>query len=295
MAHPASAHVPLGPEPESGDSVPAHVRTACDELFQDADRHGPRARELWLRLLAAAALLPTCIAASTWLARSSSDVADVAAVGPTLIGLAAAGLLLAPLARVPAWPLFAGSVLCIVPAMVLVAGGSLVIAAPISAAGVLLLGLAAARLLYRAVWVLPMLFVAGVSDAQSVQGGVTEALLDGSAGSTTPGGHVATSIAASSVQSIDYLVLHVPTASGMWILGLVDVLALGLLLGLTHLYWQSAVRTALALLAALVLTVGFGAPVPVLPALGLAWVLANASLVWRSTRFTLRRLTYLGG
>jgi hypothetical protein len=35
--------------------------------------------------------------------------------------------------------------------------------------------------------------------------------------------------------------------------------------------------------------------VPVLPLLGLAWVLANARLVWRATRFSLRRLTYLGG
>lgn len=295
MAHPAPAHASLGPEPGSGDRVPAHVRAACDELFTDADRHGPRARELWLRLLAASILMPACILLSTLLARSAGGVPDVVAVAPTLVGLAGAGLLLAPLARVPAWPLFAAASACLVPASVLVAGGAVVVAAPIASAGVLLLGLAAARLLYRAVWVLPMLFVAGVSDAQSVQGGVTESLLDDSIGAPAAAASVATSMSASAIQSIDYLVLHVPTSSGMWILGLVDVLAIGLLLGLTHLYWQPVARTALALLAALVLTVGLGTPVPVLPALGIAWALANASLVWRSTRFTLRRLTYLGG
>ena len=102
-------------------------------------------------------------------------------------------------------------------------------------------------------------------------------------------------VSAASVTLLDYLVLHVPAATGMWVLGLVDVVALGLLLGLTHLFWLPVPRTAIALGAVLVATIGFGIPIPVLPMLGVAWALVHARLVWRSTRFSVRRLLYLGG
>jgi hypothetical protein len=104
-----------------------------------------------------------------------------------------------------------------------------------------------------------------------------------------------TSVDAGLVTGVDFVLLHMPVLTGMWVLGFVDVVALGLLLGLTHLFWLPLGRTALALGAALVLTAGIGGPVPVLPALGAAWVVANARLVWRATRFSLRRLMYLGG
>jgi hypothetical protein len=161
--------------------------------------------------------------------------------------------------------------------------------------GAMLLGIAASRGVRRAVWALPMLLAAGVSDAQSVRIGVTGRLLDDIGGRASEQLQPTLTIAAAQVARVDLLVAHVPAATGTWLLGLVDVVAIGLLLGLAHLFWLPLGRSAAALAIALAIAVMSGVAVPVLPLLGLAWVLANARLVWRSTRFSLRRLVYLGG
>jgi hypothetical protein len=246
-----------------------------------------------IRAVASVVLVPLGITVAAVLAQHVGSASDLAIVVPSLAGIVAGGLLLAPLARIRTSALAAVAVLCLVPMAWLVLDGELVLAAPFGAFGALALGLAAARLVYRAVWALPILLVASISDAQSVHGGLTNKLLD--TGSTEAAGHVVTSIAPSAVQTIDFLVVHVPAHSDLWVLGLVDVLAVGLLFGLTHMYWQPIPRTALALLAALLIAAAASVPVPVIPALGLAWAVANWRLIWRSTRFSLRRLTYLGG
>jgi hypothetical protein len=173
-----------------------------------------------------------------------------------------------------------------------------IVAATLPAAfAAVLLGVAAARAMRRVVWTLPVLLAAGVSDAHSVDGGVTHRLLHGVATGTSHAVNVAAvlRVPTAMVTRVDLLVLHMPAATGTWLLGMVDVVALGMLLGLAHMYWLPLPRTALALGVALASTVLLGVPVPVLPLLGVAWVLMHARLVWRATRFSLRRLTYLGG
>ncbi|MCW2971977.1 MAG: hypothetical protein JWN72_250 [Thermoleophilia bacterium] len=318
MAHPAHVTHDATPDPHPGAEPRLHVvaagrevdvaalAAARDELFRDADRHGPRTPVMVLRAAIALPMLAAVLLASTRTPWRSAlidavpmRIADLLIIAPVLAALVFVATMLAPLARTNAAPLLGMSLLLVGVASWLTRAGSLSLAAfPLAVAGIIV-GVVAARALRRAVWALPVLLAAGVSDAQSVRGGVTEDLLssvatDGS-GARVAARTAMTSIDPSLVLGIDFLVLHVPVVTGMWLLGFVDVVAVGLLLGLTHLFWLPMGRTALALGAALVLTAGAGAPVPVLPALGAAWVLANLGLVWRSTRFSLRRLMYLGG
>ncbi|MCB0879634.1 MAG: hypothetical protein KDC46_11745 [Thermoleophilia bacterium] len=285
-------------------ALPPQLRRACDDLFTDADRHGPRRVALMRRILPAVALLPLAFATTLvepW-RRALVDLvgvdrADVLLVLPVLLAIVIMGAAMAPLARIRTEPLLGGGLVLLAVGAWMVHDGQVAWASMPSAGGALLLGLAAARVVRRAVWALPLLLAAGVSDAHSVAFGVTDRLLDDGVQSTS-GGHavsVSTTIPVGMVERIDLLVLHVPVASGTWMLGLVDVLAIGMLLGLAHLFWLPLGRTAAALAAAVAVSVMIGGAVPVLPLLGVAWVLANARLVWRSTRFSLRRLTYLGG
>jgi hypothetical protein len=282
--------------------LPAPLQQARDELFADADKHGPRRAALARRLLPAMVLLPAAIAATTFepwrrwvIERGSTHVADLMLVVPVLVALVVFAAALAPLARGRIEPLLGGGLILLAVGAWLVTGGELVWAGIPSSAGAALVGVAAARAVRRAVWTLPLLLAAGVSDAQSVAFGVTGRLLDGTGGATSVQVAATTQVPAAMVQRIDLLVLHVPVASGTWLLGLVDIVALGMLLGLAHLFWLPLGRTMVALGAALAAAVAIGGAVPVLPLLGFAWLIANAPLVWRSTRFSLRRLMYRGG
>lgn len=286
--------------------LPMQVARARDELFADADRHGPRFGDVVRRAIPALAALPLAVALAAvepWrgLLAGALDpaVVDVLLVAPVIAALAFAAGAIAPLARCSAPSLLLVALPLLGLMGVLVRDGALALATIPGAFGSLLLGIVAARTLRRAVWALPVLLAAGISDAQSFQGGVTRRLLEeGVAG----GGSTAAArlepllrVPAELVASVDFFVLHVPVASGTWLLGLVDVVALGVLLGLTHLYWLPPARTALALGAVLVLVLATGSAMPVLPLLGIAWAMVHVRLVWRSTRFSLRRLTYLGG
>ncbi len=314
-------HAPTpGPAGSFGDGARAHVgrerarelptplRERRDALFEDADRHGPRRPVLARRILPATLALPAAFGVSVaqpWrelvIARLDADAADVVLVAPVLAAIVWLAAALAPLARVRIAPLLGGAMVLLGVGALLVRDGEVVWASVPSAAGAMVLGIAAARVVSRAVWALPLLLAAGISDAHSVAFGVTDRLLDaaadagGAGGSSAVQAAVSTTIPAQLVTSLDLLVLHVPVASGMWLLGLVDVVAIGMLLGLAHLFWLPLGRTAFALAGALVVAIAVGGVVPVLPLLGLAWVVANMRLVWRSTRFSLRRLTYLGG
>ena len=288
---------------EHARQLPAALRDAREALFEDADRHGPRRPVLARRILPATIALPIAVGSTLagpwreWLAaHASADVADLLLVVPMLAAIVAFAAAVAPLARVRIEPLLAGAVVLLGVGAWLVQSGDVVWASVPSAAGATILGIAAARVVRRAVWTLPLLLAAGVSDAHSVAFGVTDHLL----GDTAAAGErvqvaVATTSPPELVARIDLLVLHVPVGTGTWLLGLVDVVAIGMLLGLAHLFWLSLARTAIAMGVALAGAVALGGVVPVLPLLGLAWVVANAPLVWRSTRFSLRRLTYLGG
>ncbi len=284
--------------------LPPVVRAARDALFVDADRHGPRAMALILRVVPALLLVPAALLfASARPVRSwaidafSGAVADVVLVAPALVALVLLAAALAPLARTRVEPLLVAGLALLALGAALVERGDLVYAAVPAAYGAAVLGVAAARAVRRAVWALPLVLAAGLSDAHSVAAGVTGRLLDdgGVSSSATERLVPTMSVAPGIVERVDLLVLHVPAATGTWMLGLVDVVALGLLLGLAHLFWLPLGRTAVALGAALVAAVALDTTVPVLPLLGIAWVLVNARLVWRSTRFSLRRLTYLGG
>lgn len=284
-------------------STPPAVVAARDALFRDADRHGPRAGTLVRRAAPGLALVPAALAAATWeplrriaIGALQPATADLLLVAPMLLALSLLGAALAPLARTHVAPLLgAGTALCGSGAW-LVLQGQLAWATVPSAIGAALLGIAAARAVRRAVWALPLLAAAGVSDAHSVAVGVTDRLLDGTATGVAATDVVpVTSVAPELVQRIDLLVLHVPAASGTWLLGTVDVVAIGMLLGLAHLYWLPLGRTTAAVAFALATAVALGGAVPVLPLLGMAWVAVHARLVWRATRFSLRRLTYLGG
>ena len=283
--------------------IPAIVQVARDELFTDADRHGPRAFALAMRVLPALLALPLAIGLMNirGVRRLAIDafpgaVADVVLVAPALVALVLLAAAFAPLARTRVEPLVIVGAVLLGLGTWLVSDGMLVIGAVPAAYGAAVLGVAAARAVRRAVWTLPLVLAAGLSDAHSVAAGVTRHLLDGNvAGSASERLEPTLRVAPDLVQRVDLLVVHVPAATGTWMLGLVDVVALGLLLGLAHLFWLPLGRSATALGAALVAAVAFAATVPVLPLLGIAWVLANARLVWRSTRFSLRRLMYLGG
>jgi hypothetical protein len=310
MAH----HAPLPGDPgpdRHGDpgprvsvrAVPPQLARARDELFEDADRHGPRFRVLLARVLPAIALLAASLLltiAAPWrelvTELASPRVADLVLVAPVLASIVLLGAAMAPLARVGAPQLLALGAVLLAAGAALVGDGHVFAAAGPSILGALAVGVASARVVRRAVWALPLLLAAGISDAHSVAFGVTGALVGDAGAATAPVQLAATtSIAPALVERLDLLVLHVPVATGTWLLGIVDVVAIGLLLGLAHLYWRPVPRTALALALALVLAVAIDGVVPVLPLLGVAWVVANGSLVWRSTRFSLRRLTYLGG
>lgn len=283
--------------------LPPVVRSARDDLFTDADRHGPRAFALAMRVIPALLALPLAIGLMNVrdvrrlaIDACSGAVADVVLVAPALIALVLLAAALAPLARTRVEPLLVGGASLLGLGTWLVATGELVVGAVPAAYGAALLGVAAARAVRRAVWTLPLVLAAGLSDAHSVAAGVTGHLLDGSSsGAAVERLEPTMRVAPELVQRVDLLVLHVPAATGTWMLGLVDVVALGLLLGLAHLFWLPLGRTAIALGAALVVAVALATTVPVLPLLGIAWVLVNARLVWRSTRFSLRRLMYLGG
>lgn len=284
-------------------ALPPIVRAARDELFTDSDRHGPRAYALAMRVVPALIVLPLAIGLMNLrdVRRLAIDafpgaVADVVLVAPALIALVLLAAAFAPLSRTRVEPLLAAGVVLLAVGTWLVEGGMLVVGAIPAAYGAALLGVAAARAVRRAVWTLPLVLAAGLSDAHSVAAGVTGHLLaDSAAGSAVERLRPTVRVAPELVQRVDLLVLHVPAATGTWMLGLVDVVALGLLLGLAHLFWLPLGRTALALGAALVTAVALATTVPVLPLLGIAWVLVNVRLVWRSTRFSLRRLMYLGG
>lgn len=291
-------------------TLPPQVVRSRDQLFVDADRHGPRAGDVVRRCVPALAALPAALGLAAWtpwrdvLLRSLDPVvADAVLVAPVLVALVSIAAASAPLARCSAATLLLAAAPLLVVTSLVVADGQLVLATVTAIPGALLLGVAAARQLRRAVWALPVLLAAGLSDAQSFQGGITRRLLeDGLSGSASPGGSAARlhvepilRVPAELVARVDFLVLHVPALTGTWLLGLVDVVALGLLLGLTHLFWLPVARSALALGGALLLVQVTGLALPVLPMLGVAWVLVHARLVWRSTRFSLRRLTYLGG
>jgi hypothetical protein len=217
---------------------------------------------------------------------------------PVLAAVVLLATALAPIARARMEPTLATGLVLLAVSLMFVRDGALVVATGPGVVAAVLLGCVAARAVRRAVWVLPMLLAAAVSDAHSVEQGVTRRLLDDGASSGS-GTHAAATavlqVPAEFVSSVDLFVLHVPAATGTWMLGIVDVVALGLLLGLTHLNWLPLGRTALALGAAVAFTLGASSAVPVLPVLGLAWLLVHARLVWRATRFSLRRLTYLGG
>ncbi|MCW2922966.1 MAG: hypothetical protein JWM98_370 [Thermoleophilia bacterium] len=281
----------------------ADLAAARDRLFEDADMHGPRWPSLVNRTvpaLLALAFLQLLASTVPWrravIHATGDGTSDLLLVAPVLAAVVVLGVALAPLARTRVEPLAGAGLVLAAGGVWLVGHGWLVAAAVPSAIAALLVGIAAARAVRRAVWTLPLLVAAGASDARSVGAGVTHRLLDG-----VGGGRASASVepqlgvAVDLVTRLDFLVLHVPAATGTWLLGLVDVVALGLLLGLAHLLWLPLGRTAAALAAALALTVGVGVPVPVLPMLGLAWVVVHARLVWRATRFSLRRLTYLGG
>jgi hypothetical protein len=285
---------------------PVHVLEARDALFDDADQHGPRWPVLVRRAAPMVLLLPLMLALSAYepwrdvvAAVSQGTGADVLLVAPVLASIVLLAAALAPLARVRIEPLLGGGAVLLATAAWLVVQGQLVWSTIPGAVGATLLGLAAARVVRRAVWVLPLLLAAGMSDAHSVAMGVTDRLLEDGVVNGAAGTKVVVepvlSIDPALVARIDLLVLHVPAATGTWLLGLVDVVALAMLLGLAHLYWLSVRRTALALGGALALAVALGGVVPVLPLLGVAWIAVHARLVWRATRFSLRRLTYLGG
>lgn len=293
----------MSDDPARGSTYPPEVVAARDRLFDDADMHGPRWPVLSMRALPAiTALAVTQLLSSTelWrrivIERTSDAISDFVLVAPVMAAAVGLALALAPTARTRVEPLVAGALVLMAVGTWLVAQGWLAAATIPSTLAAAFAGIAAARAVRRAVWTLPLLIAAGASDARSVSGGVTRQLLDGtgvseSAATVTP----ELTIPPELVANIDYFVLHVPAATGTWLLGLVDVVAVGLLLGLAHLLWLPLGRTAVALAAALALTVGAGVPVPVLPMLGIAWVAVHAKLVWRATRFSLRRLTYLGG
>lgn len=311
MAHPAPVSGAAGdawPEDQGPRAsvrarhLPDVVQLARAELFRDSDQHGPRWPVLVRRAAPALLLVPLGLALASlepWrgllLGQLSASITDVVLVTPVLVALVALAAALAPLARVRIAPLLAGACVVLGIGLWLVASGWLVVASIPTAVGAVLLGVAAARAVRRAVWTLPLLLAAGISDTHSVQVGLTSELLGGDAGRSVAQVAAVLAVPPAAVQRIDLLVLHVPAATGTWMLGIVDVVALGLLLGLAHLFWLPLGRTAIALGVALVATIGFGVPVPVLPMLGFAWVAVNARLVWRATRFSLRRLTYLGG
>lgn len=283
-------------------TMPPALQRARDELFTDADRHGPRRAALAKRVLPAAFVLPLAVLVTTiepwrrWaIGLGSPDRANLALVLPVLVALVLLAASLAPLARGRIEPLVGCGLVLLATGAWLVQGGELVWAGIPSSIGALLIGVASARAVRRAVWALPLLLAAGVSDTHSVAFGVTDRLLGGTDAAPTMQAAATTSVPVSFVERIDLLVLHVPVANGTWLLGLVDVVALGMLLGLAHLFWLPLGRTVVALVLALAAAIVIGGAVPVLPLLGAAWLLANVGLVWRSTRFSLRRLMYLGG
>jgi len=299
----------IGGPSTSGASVtvralPPRLVEQRDRLFGDADRHGPRFSALARRVLPGATLLPLVVWLATWSPWRAlvqdvapASLADAILLVPVLVALVVLAACTAPLARSATAPILAGGALLLALGAGVIHGGEFVAATVPAAYGAVLVGIAAARALRRAVWALPVLLAAGISDAHSVRGGITNDLLSGvtSDSAATERVQAVLRVPASAVAQVDYVVLHIPVATGTWVLGLVDVIALGLLLGLTHLFWQPLGRVGCALAVALVITIGAGSPVPVLPVLGIAWALANARLVWRSTRFSLRRLFYLGG
>lgn len=283
--------------------LPPSLRAARDELFRDADRHGPRWQVLARRVVPTLlAMLGALLLAGfqPWraivVAAAAPYWSDLILVVPVLVGVVVLAAALAPLARTRVEPLVGIGLVLLATGLWMVSSGVLVPAVVPTTAGALLVGIATARAVRRAVWTLPVLLAAGVSDVHSVEAGVTSRLLDGEAPRHAVEQVDPTlSIAAELVVRADLFLLHLPAATGTWLLGIVDIVAIGMLLGLAHLFWLPLGRTGIALGLALVATVGLGVPAPVLPVLGLAWVLVHARLVWRSTRFSLRRLTYLGG
>jgi hypothetical protein len=283
------------------------VRARVEQLFADADQHGPRAVELVRRTIVALLVVLGAVAltaSSSWrdaiyAAVGSGRVLDPLLVLPVILAMVVAGTLTAPLVRVPAVPLALVSAVLALTAVLFVGRGMLVVGTVPALLAALAAGTLAARAMRRAVWALPMLLAAGVSDARSVSNGITHALLEGAARAGGSAPHTLSApvlrVPAAAVAQLDYVVIHVPVAHGTWLLGLVDIFAVAVLLGLTYTYWLPQRRTAVALGAVLLGAAALGTTIPMLPLLGAAWVAVHARLVWRSTRFTLRRFTYLGG
>ncbi len=275
---------------------------ARDALFEDADRHGPRSAALAWRIVPALIAIPIAVALATldairrpMVEHLSASMGDLVLVLPFVAAVVALAAAFAPLARVRASPLIVVGASLLGVGAWLVQSGQVVAATIPSTVGALLVGVASARAIRRAVWALPLLLAAGVSDAHSVAYGVTGRLIGDDAAVGVAHVAAVTSVPVSSIADVDLLVVHVPVLTGVWLLGLVDVVAIGLLLGLSHLFWLPLGRSAAAIFAAIVVAMAVGGAVPVLPLLGAAWLAANARLIWRSTRFSLRRLTYLGG
>src|SRR5687767_268079 len=87
-------------------AIPPQVAAARDELFRDADQHGPRVGELARRGLAACLVVPIALALAAWqpwrvllIDLVPVAVADAAMLVPVLAALGLLAALLAPLAR----------------------------------------------------------------------------------------------------------------------------------------------------------------------------------------------------
>lgn len=287
---------------ESKRAIPEQLRRSLDEIFMDADRHGPRLHRVTLRVapsVALTALMLWVTMNQSWrefvVENTSQRLSDLILVAPVLAAMMILAAVCAPLVRMRALPVVLMGLALLAISSLMVYQGAVVHATVVALCGALLVGVASARIVRRAVWVLPLLLSAGLSDAHSVASGVTENLLSEVQSTAAQPSVVTSTIDPSMISQLDYMVLHVPVATGIWMLGIVDVVAIGLMLALTHLHWRSVSLSALAITAALILAVSAGTAVPVLPVIGIAWIVTNASLVWNSTRFTVRRVTYLGG
>lgn len=271
-------------------------------LFRDADQHGPRGGKLITRLVAPVTVLAVACALAvlpawrtTVAGAVDGDLARIAFVVPVLAGLLLCAAVLAPLVRVGLLRLLVPAAVTASAGVLLVSDGQLLWSSVPLAGAALLVGAAAARAVRRAVWVLPLLLVAALSDAHSVAAGTTRGLLgaDRPAAAEVVAAQLPTRFPPSDVRFIDYVVLHLPSAEGFWMVGLVDIAAISLLLGLSHMYWLPVRRAAPALGAVLAAAAASGATLPLLPLLGVAWLAVNIPLVWRSTVFSVRRALLL--
>jgi hypothetical protein len=280
--------------------LPARVRAQVDALFTTRRRARIDHRLLATRAVVALALLAAVlglvitVTATGWSHGLHGSALHAWGVASRAL---VAVVLVAGIAMVRAWTGAGAGPLALVAA--LGAAGSVVLVLAVrplpavlpAVVGATALGFLVAGSLARVTWIVPVAIAGSVSDARSVAAGPTHALLDAATvrDAVDASGVAGVRLLDSPPSTLDLLVVHLPSISGPWVLGAIDVVVVALFLAATVNFRLPVGRSVAALAAALTVAAVPDRGVAVIPLLSAAFLLVHARALATAGRYALRR------